>query len=145
MDATEMQCAASEGMGIFTVTKPFRVGYGDSFGCSIDVEFEDEGGYVAFGICPPNWDFNQPLHKKGAVCVRFDGAFSSADRDSSDGEWDISQCHPLLNVGGTVSEPPLTLEAAPPSPYNTGKIPSPKRPPRVAAKALQDGRLPTAG
>lgn len=127
-------------MGIFTVTKPFRMGYGDSFGFMLDVEVADDG-YIAFGLCPPDWDMSQSLENVGAVSVRADGSFSTAERK---GGWDRSQCHPLLNEGGTVYEPPLVLEAAPtPSPHiSAGRTPSPKRPPRVAGKMLQDGRMP---
>jgi len=143
LDKTEMLATAGEERAIFTVTKPFRVGYGDSFGFSIDVEFDEAEGYCAVGLCPPNWDFSQSLEKKGACCVRFDGAFSTADKE---GGWDTSQSHPLLNMGGTVFSPPLSLSPAPsPSPYNQGQLRSPARPPRIKEKALQDGSMPSPG
>jgi len=143
LDKTSMFCYAGDDPGIFTITKPFRVGYGDSFGFSIDVEFDDDGGYVAFGICPPNWSYSRSLAHKGACCVRYDGAFSTADKA---GGWDVSQCHPLVNIGGTVHAPPLSLSPAPfPSPFNKGKTPSPIRPSRVKGNPLQDGQMPAGG
>merc|ERR1711959_399177 len=98
LDKSCMAASAGEETGIFTLAKPFRVGYGDSFGFSVDIEME-EGGYVAFGICPPHWDFNTSLQHKGAACVRSDGAFCTAD---ADGVWSKSQCNPLLCMGGSV-------------------------------------------
>ena len=44
IDKTEMIATGGDHQrSIFVITKPFRMGYGDSFGFSIDVEFETEG------------------------------------------------------------------------------------------------------
>lgn len=143
IDKTEMIATGGEHQrSIFVITKPFRMGYGDSFGFSIDVEFETEGGYCAVGLAPPDWDWSQSLANRGCACVRSDGAFSTAERA---GQWDKSQCHPLLNMGGSVFEPPLKLNPSPTGLSPHTKPLSPHRPPRVRQKALQDGSMPEPG
>jgi hypothetical protein len=48
IDKTEMIATSGDHeRSIFVITKPFRMGYGDSFGFSIDVEFDTEGASKA--------------------------------------------------------------------------------------------------
>ena len=54
IDKTEMIATGGEHQrSIFVITKPFRMGYGDSFGFSIDVEFETEGERESLGKTLP--------------------------------------------------------------------------------------------
>jgi len=137
-------------LSVCAITKPIKMGYGDSFGIVFDVEFTDpERGHFALGVAlqSAQWDQGELCTIGGGKCmVQYDGSCLTADRDGSEPySWDRSQCCPLLALGGLHSSPPLVLQRPPKPSAVTKMTPSPARPPHVRQHFLQDGSRPMGG
>lgn len=154
IDQTGMVATAGEYNTVFSVTKPMRMGYGDSYGIVFDIEMDPERGYAAVGVGPythkessGGWGDGRLASRGGRCCmVRHDGASIVGDRDGADERsWDIAQCCPLMDVGGSHQTPPLCLSRAPVASHATARTPSPLRKAPTRQMTMQDGRPPTAG
>merc|ERR1712166_1626065 len=84
---TRLVMEVGDEMSVCVLTKPFKIGYGDSFGISLDVEFLDsEASFFAVGVAPASVKWNRGARATvggGKCMVKSDGTFLRGDKDGS--------------------------------------------------------------